>query len=105
MDNSLNLTSEIAYRLKQFYPPILLTIGVPGNILSIFVLLRLRSSQPSIYLVSLACVDLLVLCVCVLLDWIGVLLNIEFTEEYPPANYKRLDIFPLVSCLHGFLFL
>ena len=95
MDNSLNLTSEIAYRLKQFYPPILLTIGVPGNILSIFVLHRLRSTQPSIYLVSLACADLLVLCVCVLLDWIGVLLNIESTEEYP--IYCKLQTFGYFS--------
>ena len=83
IDDSLNRSSKIAYKMKQIYPPVLLTIGILGKIMSIFVLLRLRSSQPSIYLMSLACADLLALCVCVLPDWIGVLLKIEFREEYP----------------------
>ena len=97
MNNSFNVASQVSYRMKQIYPPVLMAIGIPGNILSIIILLKLRSTQRSIYLVCLACADLLVLCVSVLPDWIGGILTFHLRDVY--SIVCRLQTFGMYSSI------
>ena len=83
--------------MKQIYPPVLMAIGIPGNILSIIILMKLRSTQRSIYLVCLACADLLVLCVSVLPDWIGGILMFHLRDVY--SIVCRLQTFGMYSSI------
>ena len=97
MNNSFNVASQVGYIMKQIYPPVLMAIGIPGNILSIIILLKLRSTQRSIYLVCLACADLLVLCVSVLPDWIGGILTFHLRDVY--SIVCRLQTFGMYSSI------
>ena len=97
MNVSNSLTSEIAYRIKEIYPPVLIAFGVPGNILSIIILLKLRRLQRSTYLVCLSVTDISVLCVSVLPDWIGQIMNLQFRDKYPVVC--RLQTFGFYTSL------
>ena len=70
-----------AYKIRLIVPPILMTVGIPGNILSIIVLYRLRKAQPSTYLLCLAVSDLILLSVWVPLDWIGSAIRINSVDK------------------------
>ena len=69
--------SLIAHKVGIIIPPVLMTFGIPGNILSIIVLFRLRKSQQSTYLVCLAVADLVVLCGSFFVEWLINLLEIR----------------------------
>ena len=71
MNNSIPDEFELARRIEETYPPVLLAVGIPGNILSLIILVRIRKSTNSPYLVFLAGVDLFILCISLLPHWIG----------------------------------
>ena len=97
MNISYSLASEIAEKIREIYPPVLIAFGVPGNILSVIILLKLRRVQRSTYLVCLSVADLTVLCVSVLPDWIGQIANLQFRDIYPVVC--RLQNFGFYSSL------
>ena len=61
----------ITHDMQRICPPMLLVLGIPGNVLSLIILTRLRRRRGSLYLAFLAVVDLFVLCVGPLFNWIG----------------------------------
>ena len=71
----------IVYQMKHIFPPMLLALGIPGNILSLIILTRLRRQRGSLYLAFLAVVDLFVLCVGLLINWIGLLTETDIRDH------------------------
>ena len=63
---------QVGDKIWKSVPPILLTLGTIGNLLSIVVLARkkTRKSSTAIYLITLACNDLLVLWTGLLRQWL-----------------------------------
>ena len=90
--------SETARKLRILIPPMLLSFGIPGNILSIIILYRLRHSQPSVFLQCLAIADLNVLCIWAFFDWIGNLTDIHYVNVYDILC--RIQTFGYYSSLH-----
>ena len=81
MNVSDSYEDETAYKIRLVVPPILMSLGIPGNILSIIILYRLKKSQPSTYLLCLAISDLILLSVWILLDWAGSAFRINSIDE------------------------
>ena len=88
---------EIAHRIEDTYPPVLLALGVPGNILSLVVLVRIRKSATSPYLIFLAGVDLFILCVSLLPNWIGGLKETDIRDHSDVVC--KLHVFAVYSSL------
>ena len=89
---------EITARdMERIYPPILLSFGIPGNVLSLVILIRLRRRQSSLYLAFLAGVNLFVICVSLLLKWIGNLTETDFRNDSDVAC--KTHVFAVYSSL------
>ena len=97
MNHSEPQEKIIARDMERIYPPILLSFGIPGNVLSLVILIRLRRRQSSLYLGFLAGVDLFVICVCLLLKWIGNLTETDFRNDSVVAC--KTHIFAVYSSL------
>ena len=95
MNLSESFENEVAYRIRLVIPPILMALGIPGNILSIIILYRLKKSQPSTYLLCLAVSDLIVLSVWELFDWVGSAFKINFIDNY--GIFCRIQTFGYFS--------
>ena len=88
-DSGDDFTTYPAYKagalIWKIVPPILLILGTVGNFLSILVLTRrsIRSSTTAIYLIGLACSDLLVLYSGLFRQWLIYLFNTDVRETSP----------------------
>ena len=80
MNISETAEAPMAHQIRLIFLPVLMAFGIPGNIVSIIILYRLRNCQRSTYLVCLAVADLVVLCGSEPLDWIGTLFKIRLLE-------------------------
>lgn len=90
--------SFVAYKIRLIVLPILMAFGIPGNILSIIILYRLRKCQRSTYLVCLAVADLCVLCFSEMPDWIIMLFRIRVNGG--GSLVCRIQSFVYYSSLH-----
>ena len=88
---------EISRKIEDIYPPILLALGIPGNIVSLIVLVRIKNSQTSSYLMFLAGVDLFVICVSLLPNWIGGIVQEDFRDR--SSVVCKLHIFAVYASL------
>ena len=87
----------ISRKIEDIYPPVLLALGIPGNILSLIVLVRIKTSQASPYLMFLAGVDLFVICVALLPNWIADLKEDNFSDNSDAVC--KLHIFAVYASL------
>ena len=85
----------MARNIRLIFPPILITIGVPGNLLSVIILYRLRKTQKSTFLVCLAVADLIFLGVFKMFDWIANLTNMNLVDTY--GIICRIQVFGYCS--------
>ncbi|XP_052791418.1 FMRFamide receptor-like [Mya arenaria] len=94
-NESFNLKNEAAFivteKLKTFYPPVLMILGIFGNVLSILVLRKRTCSSTSLLLISLAVTDTLVLLNSVFKKWIFFILNLE--PRNSSAIFCKVDVF------------
>ncbi|ELU00795.1 hypothetical protein CAPTEDRAFT_190630 [Capitella teleta] len=76
-------TKRIAIQLAKYCLPMLILSGTIGNALSFIVLLRkrMRSTSIYVYLLCLACVDMLVLYTSAFKTWIRILTDFEFLHQ------------------------
>ena len=98
MNSTEIVASEAARKLRIIIPPVLMSVGIPGNILSLAILHRLRLSQPSVFLQCLAIADLNILCVWTLIDWLGHMADIHHVNAY--AILCRIQTFGYYSSFH-----
>ena len=97
MNHSEPQEITIARDMERIYPPVLVALGIPGNVLSLVILIRLRRRQGSLYLAFLAGVDLFVICVALLLKWIG---NLTQTDIRNDSEFAcKLHIFAVYYSL------
>ena len=97
MNLSESAESLIVHKVGLIIPPVLMSFGIPGNILSIIILFRLRKCQQSTYLVCLAVADLVVLCGSVFVEWLINLLEIH-TGTY--GTFCKVQAFVYYSSLY-----
>ena len=97
MNSSKLKEDEIARDIARVFPPILLSFGIPGNILSLIVLVRMMRNQSSIYLIALAGTDLFIICVSLLFRWIEILHEVDFRSSSDVVC--KLHIFAVYSSL------
>ena len=96
--NSTTVPSEdLAYKIRIIFPPIMLVFGVPGNVICIIVLCRLRKTQYSTYLVCLAVADLVFLGIWKTFDWLSSVLHLYRVDS--DGIICRIQLLGYFSCL------
>lgn len=89
---------KIADFIWTYFPPIVVTVGTIGNLLSFVVLLRsrMRSTSVYFYLMVLACADTMILYVSAFKTWIRVVTGFELLYA-SDASCKIIFFLSLVS--------
>lgn len=81
--SSAHAAKRLAIQLAKYCLPLLIISGTIGNTLSFVVLIRkrMRSTSIYVYLLFLACVDMLVLYTSAFKTWIRILTDFEFLHQ------------------------